>query len=154
VDGAIIVPAQEKTDLGRGVTELVFREADERALSAAYYYSLGVKRAHALGCDTALFCSDRGDPYISADVIGKSLVELLNDMGIDGYTGYSFRHALIQALFDAGLDEKQVNAYTGHSNASHTAITWYYHLDKHWAGQKIRALSADALRVIANDEDE
>jgi integrase len=72
-------------------------------------------------------------------------------MGIEGYTGYSFRHALIQALFDAGLTETQVNAYTGHSNKSHTAVTWYYHLDKNWASEKIRALSAEALRVIRSD---
>jgi hypothetical protein len=150
-DGAIIVPAQEKTDYGKGVTELVFRKADEKRLSAAYFYEVLDERALSLGCENALFCSDKGIPYSSPDVIGKSLVQVLQDMGVPGYTGYSFRHSLIQALFDAGLDEKQVNAYTGHSNTAHTVINWYYHLDKQWAGQKIRTLSAEAKRAIEND---
>jgi hypothetical protein len=83
-------------------------------------------------------------------------------MKIQGYTGYSFRHSMIQALFDAGLDEKQVNAYTGHSNRSHTALDYYHHLDKQWAGAKIRAQPSEriqlceaARRVIAaEDEDD
>jgi site-specific recombinase XerD len=109
--------------------------AEEPKFSAAYYYQVTEERALSQGCEDALFCSKRGVPYTSTDPIGKALVQLLHDMGIEGYTGYSFRHALIQALFDAGLDEKQVNAYTGHSNKSHTALNWYYHLDKNWAGQ-------------------
>jgi integrase len=155
-DQAIIVPAQEKTDFGRGVTELAFRRAEETKLSAAYYYDILWDRATDLGCETALFCSEKGVPYTSPNAISNSLVDLLHDMDIQGYTAYSLRHALIQALFDAGLTETQVNAYTGHSHKSHTAITWYYHLDKNWAGQKIRALSAEALRVIQADmgEDE
>jgi integrase len=66
-------------------------------------------------------------------------------MGIKGFTGYSFRAATIQALFDAGLSEHEVNAYTGHSNRSHTAVTFYYHLDKAWAGDKIRFAPSDRI---------
>jgi integrase len=79
-------------------------------------------------------------------------------MNIEGYTAYSFRHSLIQALFDAGLDELQVNAYTGHSNNSHTAANYYYHVDKAWAGDRIRVqptdrvpLSHEAIGVIQAD---
>ena len=82
-------------------------------------------------------------------------------MGVLGYTGYSFRHSMIQKLFDAGLDEKQVNAYTGHSNQSHTALNYYYHLDKQWASAKIAAKPTDrvrlcdgALRIIGTDDDD
>jgi integrase len=148
-DGAYIVPAQEKTDFGRGVTELIFRHTSEQRLSAGYYYDIAEARALGLGVEDALFCSDKGEKYTQPDVIGKSLVELLHRMGVFGYTGYSFRHAMIQALFDAGLDEKQVNAYTGHSNNSHTALNYYYHLDKAWAGQKLRALPTDRVPLSA-----
>jgi hypothetical protein len=132
-DRSYIVPAREKTNFGRDVTELVFRHANETNLSAAWYYEVGIQRAISLGCLDALFCSDKGIPYLSPDVLCKGMTELLYVMGIVGYTSYSFRHSLIQALFDAGLTETQVNANTGHSNKSHTAVTWYYHLDKHWA---------------------
>jgi integrase len=150
-DGAVIVPAREKTNFCRGVTELVFRYAKEKKLSAAYLFDVLHERAVKCGCDSALFCSEKGDPYASPDVICKSMVDVLHDMDIFGYTSYSFRHSLIQALFDAGLNEKQVNAYTGHSNTAHTAITWYYHLGKQWAGQKIRALTTQAKKVIQAD---
>jgi hypothetical protein len=146
-DGAYIVPARDKTDFGRGISELVFRHAKEERLSAAWYYDIGVARATQLGCHDALFCSDRGIPCSSPDVLAKGMTELLHIMGIIGYTSYSFRHSLIQAPFDAGLTETQVNAYTGHSNKSHTAVTWYYHLDKHWAGDVLRALPTDRIPI-------
>jgi integrase len=88
--------------------------------------------------------------YKRTDCIGKALKRLLERMGIEGYTGYSFRHSMIQALFDAGLDEKQVNAYTGHSNNAHTAVNFYYHLNRMWAAQKLRAAPTD--RVQLRDE--
>jgi hypothetical protein len=66
-------------------------------------------------------------------------------MGIKGFTGYSFRAATIQALFDAGLSEHEVNAYAKHSNRSHTAVTFYYHLDEAWAGDKIRFAPSDRI---------
>jgi integrase len=150
-DNACIVPAREKTDFGRGVTELVFRHSDERNLSAAWYFEIGIARAESLGCHDALFCSDSGLAYTSPDVLSKSMVLLLYRMGVFGYTSYSFRHSLIQALIDAGLSEVQVNAYTGHSQKGHTAITWYYHLDKQWAGNIIRTLSPLAKKVISED---
>jgi integrase len=158
-DRSYIVPAREKTNFGREVTELVFRHANETNLSAAWYYEVGIQRAISLGCPDALFCSDKGVPYSSPDVLCKGMTNLLYIMGIYGYTSYSFRHALIQALFDAGLTETQVNAYTGHSNKSHTAVTWYYHLDKHWAGEILHARPSDrialceeAKRTIAAEE--
>jgi hypothetical protein len=66
-------------------------------------------------------------------------------MGIMGFTGYSFRAATIQALFDAGLSEHEINAYTGHSNRSHTAVTFYCHLDRAWAGDMICFAPSDRI---------
>jgi hypothetical protein len=31
---------------------------------------------------------------------------------------------VIQELFDAGLDEKAVNGFTGHSHNAHTAVSY------------------------------
>jgi integrase len=68
---------------------------------------------------------------------------------------------MIQKLFDSRLDEKQVDAYTGHSNQSHTALNYYYHLNKQWASAKVAAkptdrvkLSDGALRIIEADDDD
>jgi hypothetical protein len=47
---------------------------------------------------------------------------------------------VITALFQAGFDEKQVYAYTGHSNNTHTALNYYYHLDRAWAGKTLAEL--------------
>jgi hypothetical protein len=146
-DGALIVPAWEKTDFGRGVTELVFHDSPEQWLSTRYYYDVLSRRAWERGVFDALYCSERGMKYKRTDPIGKALKRLLERMGIEGYTGYSFRHSMIQALFDAGLDEKQVNAYTGHSNNAHTAVNFYYHLNKMWAAQKLRAAPTDKVQL-------
>jgi integrase len=155
-DGAIIVPAQEKTDSVKSRTELVFRNTSNPRLSTRFYYDLLSDRAQSLGVTDALFCSNDGQKYKRSDSIGNALKRLLQRMDVVGFTGYSFRHAMIQALFDAGLDEKQVNAYTGHSNSSHTALNWYYHLNKVWAGDKIRGtdripLSQEAQRIILEE---
>jgi hypothetical protein len=149
-DGALIVPAQEKTDLGRGVTEQVFQDSPEQWLSTRFYFDILSRRAQGKGVFDALYCSDRGMKYKRSDCIGKALKRLLERMGIKGFTGYSFRHSTIQALFDAGLEERQVNAYTGHSNNAHTAVNFYYHLNKMWAAQKIRSAPTD--RVQLRDE--
>jgi integrase len=153
-DNAVIVPAQEKTDTVKSRTELVFRASSNRRTSTRYYYDILSKRAQRLGVTDALFCSESGKTYKRSDSICNALKYLLeHGMRVFGYTAYSFRHSMIQALFDAGLNEMQVNAYTGHSNRSHTAADYYYHLDKVWAGEKIRGtdrvpLTRDAQRVI------
>jgi integrase len=152
----IKVLTQEKTDAGRSRTEVVIRSNKEKRLSPMYYFDLLKERALGLGVTSTIFCSEQGVAYKRADVIGKALKDLLERMGIVGYTGYSFRHAMIQALFDAGLDEKQVNAYTGHSNRAHTALNFYYHLDKAWVGKTLSAtdrvpLSDGALRIILQE---
>jgi hypothetical protein len=149
-DGSLIVPAQEKTDFGKGVTEMVIRSEPELWLSPRYYYDILSTRARNLGVLYALYCSDTGHVYKRSDVIGKALVRLLHRMGIFGFTGYSFRHSVIQELFDAGLSEKEVNSFTGHSNRAHTAVTFYFRLNKMWAGRKLRA--APAGRALLREE--
>jgi integrase len=157
--GWVKVMTQEKTDSGRSRTQLVFRSNKEKRLSPLFYYDTLSDRATGLGVTDAIFCSEAGVAYKRPDVISKGLKDLLERMGIFGYAPYSFRHAMIQALFEAGLDEKQVNAYTGHSNRSHTALDYYYHLDKAWAGVKLSAtdrvpITDGALRVILQDGQE
>jgi integrase len=150
----MIVPAQEKTDTVKSRTELVFRPSSNPRTSTRYFYDILSRRARRLGVRDALFCSERGATYKSSDSIRNALKYLLEHcMHVLGYTAYSFRHSMIQALFDAGLNEMQVNAYTGHSNRSHTAADYYYHLNKVWAGEKIRGtdripLSVEAQRII------
>jgi integrase len=74
----------------------------------------------------------------------------LVDAGIDRkYPAYSIRHALITALFDAGLNESQVNAYTGHSHNAHTAATSYFHLNTKWVGHAIAAESLSPAAVAS-----
>jgi hypothetical protein len=148
-DNAVIAPAQEKTDSGKSRTELVFRNSPNPRTSTRFFYDILLRRALSLDVDDALFCSDKGQKYKRSDSILNALVRLLERMGVFGFTGYSFRHSLIQALFDAGLDEKQVNAYTGHSNNSHTALNYYFHLDKCWAGQKIQGTDRVPLSLQA-----
>jgi hypothetical protein len=160
LDGNLVVPAQETTDFGRGRTELVVRSAPEDRLSPRYYYDLLCTRARRLGVTDALFCSEKGRVYKRPDSIGNALVRLLRRMGIKGFTGYSFRAASMQALFDAGLSEHEVHAYTRHSNRSHTAVAFYYHLDRACADDKIRFAPSDRIplredarkAILADDE--
>ena len=53
----------------------------------------------------------------------------------------------------------QVNAYTGHSNKSHTTLTHYFHLDENWVGGvlakgKEMPISAKAEATIERDNSE
>jgi hypothetical protein len=48
-DGALIVPAQEKTDFGRGATELVIHDSPEQWLSPRFYYDILSRRAQEKG---------------------------------------------------------------------------------------------------------
>jgi site-specific recombinase XerC len=137
---SITVMAQEKMDFGRGRTMLVLRDIPDPAFSPMRHFISLHDRARRLNCEEALFCSERGFPYKRPDVISKALKALLAAAGIPNvYLPYSIRHALINELYAAGLDEKQVNAYTGHSHNYHTTLEFYYHLDKQWVGNQLAA---------------
>jgi site-specific recombinase XerD len=124
-------------DKGRGYTELVLRKMDNKALCPLRHYLLLQRRASGLG-DDSLFCSEDGKPYAQLSQLSRLLKQLLRRAEIDHkYPTYSTRHALITALFDAGLSESQVNAYTGYSNNAHTATTSYFHLSSKWIGHAI-----------------
>jgi hypothetical protein len=82
-------------------------------------------------------------------------------MGVEGFTGYSFRQSIIQALIDAGQEKKEVYIYTGYSNNSSMVRKYYYYLDKAWASEIVRALPTDRVslrsltkRIIERDGDE
>jgi hypothetical protein len=155
VDNSCTVLAKEKTDAGNSKSKLWIREVQEQSLSPQYYFKLLYSRAKRLQCPKALFCSDRGRPYTRTDSIAKALVALLREAGIPPpYKSNSLRHATITSLFAAGLDEKQVNAYSGHSNNYHTALKFYNHLDLNWAGAKLVPIPESAAKMIVDDGDE
>jgi site-specific recombinase XerC len=111
-------------------TELVLRKTDNESLCSLRHYLLLQRRAKELGTYGSLFCSEDGKPYAQSVQRSRLLRQLLRRAGIDcEYPAHSIHHALITALFDAGLSESQVNTYTGHSNNAHIAATSYFHLN-------------------------
>jgi hypothetical protein len=152
-DGSVTVVTKEKTDEGGSRSTLCIRRRPEQPLSPRYYFDLLNNRSKRLGYPTALFVSDAGKPYTRSDSIAKSMGRLMLESGINTakYKPYSIRHAMINELINSGMDEKQVNAYTGHSYNYHTAFKWYYHLDPNWAGSKLIPVSTRAAALIAAD---
>jgi site-specific recombinase XerD len=134
--------AKEKTDFGRGRSSLVVRDLPEKALSPIRVVNRLIKGSVKLGCPDHLFCSERSEPYKRSDMICKEIVQVMTVAGIDTtkYRAYSLRHALVNELYHANLDEKQVNAHTDHSNNAHTTLRFYYHLDSEWVGSKLTAV--------------
>jgi site-specific recombinase XerD len=117
------------------------RAMDQETFSPAAHYQVLRAESKRRGSEESLWCSEQGKPYKRVDNIRKFLAKILKDANIPEICKpYSIRHAVITALFQAGFDEKQVNAYTGHSNNSHTALNYYYHLDRAWAGKTLAEL--------------
>jgi hypothetical protein len=78
----------------------------------------------------------------------RLLKTLLWAAGIpDVFAAYSFRHALITCLF--AREHSEVNAYTGHSNNSHTALSHYFHLDNRRLGREIALSGVKAMPEAA-----
>jgi hypothetical protein len=165
-DGSYVeVPTQDKMCRGRGALLLLLRKLEEANLCPLTVYRLVKERAASLGVFDTVWCSDNGKRFSNSSSITRLLRELMTEMDIsEEYTGYTFRHALITFLIGCGLSEVEVNAFTGHSNNSHTAFTNYFRLDQKWVGAKLaagtlRPVSALAARMIcadnaANQEDE
>jgi hypothetical protein len=110
------------------------------------------RRAEGLGTNDFLFCSDDGKPYVQSTQLSRLLKQLLVDAGVDRkYPAYWMRHALITALFDAGLNESQVNAYTDHSHNTYTVATSNFHLNTKWVGHAIAAESLSPAGVAGAD---
>jgi site-specific recombinase XerD len=103
---------------------------NNESLCPLRHYILLQRRARGLGADGSLFCSEDGKPYARSAQLSRLLKQLLGRAGIDRkYPAYSIRHSLITALFNVGLSESQLNAYTCHSNNAYTAATSYFHLN-------------------------
>jgi hypothetical protein len=165
-DGSYVeIPTQDKMSRGRGALLLLLRKLEEANLCPLTVYRLVKERAAGLGVFDTVWCSDDGKRFANSSAITKLLRELMTEKGIsEEYTGYTFRHSLITYLVGCGLSEVEVNAFTGHSNNSHTAFTNYLRLDKAWVGSKLAAgtlkpVPALAARMIcadnaANQEDE
>jgi hypothetical protein len=157
---ALVVGTREKTDKGRGYTELVLRALPQKNLCPLSLYCLLKSRAAQLGARGALFCSADGKSYLTSAPLSRLLKNLLKLAGIDPqYPAYSIRHALITALIDGDLKEHEVNAYTGHSNNAHTAFTSYFHLNTKWIGRALACeqpserARREALPFISKDNE-
>jgi hypothetical protein len=117
-------------------------------------------RAAGMGINDRIWVSEAGKPFTQSAAICKHLTRLLREAGIpQEYTAYSIRHALITALFDMGLSETRVNAFTGHSNNSHTALSNYFHLDTKWVGQSLIGTSPlrdfpEGAEVVVGEDNE
>jgi hypothetical protein len=113
-------------------------------------YDLCKAEARARGCTTSIWCSEKTKAYTRSDVICKAGLQLMKEGGIDSdvYKFYSVRHAATDAMFRRlNLEEKAMNAYTGHSNNSHTALNFYFHLNKAWVGSKLATLTAEPDKI-------
>ena len=146
----IIVSTKEKTDRGRGRTEFILRSMENKNLCPQTLFDLLRRIAWKKGQFSTLWLNDAGKPYKQPAFISLLLKKLLTAAGIPSrYAAYSIRHALITYLFESGVPELQVNAYTGHSQRAHTAATSYYHLDSQWIG---KALADDTLRTTMSEK--
>jgi hypothetical protein len=105
----------------------------------------------------SLWCTEAGALYKQASAISRFLKKFLRLAGIpDEFAGHSIRHSLITWFSNHGWSELQVNAYTGHSNNSHTALDHYFHLDEKWLGKELAKgtfceVPEPAARVIRED---
>jgi hypothetical protein len=136
--------AKEKTNFGKGSTALLIRKGTIPNLCPLVAYRVLRRKAIAKGLVGTLWGSKSGTPYKQAAALSRLLKDLLKAAGIPlMYTAYSIRHALITALFNMGLKEQEVNAYTGHSNNAHTALTNYFHLDENWVGRSLVGVAAE-----------
>jgi hypothetical protein len=154
---SVEIQAKEKMDHGKGTSALLLREGPVANLCPLRVYLALREQAAKRGLSDTLWGTEKGVPYKQASSISRLLKILLQEAGIpSNYTAYSIRHALITALFDMGLSEPQVNAYTGHSNNAHTALTHYFHLDGRWVGEDLAVpkempIPAAAVGVINSD---
>jgi hypothetical protein len=142
--------AKEKTNFGKGVTALLTRKGPVPNLCPLEAYCTIKACAAAKGLVGTLWGSKDGVAYKQAAALSRLLKNLLKEAGIPPtYSAYSIRHALITELFNRGLREQEVNAYTGHSNNAHTALTNYFHLDENWVG---RSLVGSAGETTVSEE--
>jgi hypothetical protein len=124
--GQIKVRAKEKTDFGQGQSELLFRSLPNARLSPKRYFDLLAKRSLQKGCGNRLFVSEAGTPYTRTDSMRKAVLIMMGKAGIPAhYTTNSIRHSWMSDAFAHGWSEAQVNAYSGHSPAHHTALKFY-----------------------------
>jgi hypothetical protein len=147
-DGTFVeVPTNDKMSNGRSKILLILRKlADDANLCPYTLYCLLKQEAEKRGVRDSLWCSEDGIAFASSSAISRLLRELLTEAGMSAeFTAYSFRLALITYLFDAGLTETEVNAFTGHSQNAHTAVTHYFHLNERWIGRK---MAAGTLKVV------
>jgi hypothetical protein len=139
------VRAKEKTDFGQGQSELLFRSLPNPRLSPKRYFGLLADRSLRKGNRHSLYISEAGGPYTRTDSMRKSVVTMMGKAGIPKYyTSNSIRHAWLSSAFAHGRTEAEVNAYSGHSPAHHTALKFYNHLDSNWLGAKIAKMGEES----------
>jgi integrase len=95
---------------------------------------------------------DGGKPYSSNDTIRKGIDGLSHGAGVPlVYKPNSTRHAALTALLSM-IEDKEVNAFTGHTQRASTLLTHYYHLDKSHAAQRLASLTAQGPAVVTVPE--
>jgi hypothetical protein len=154
---SVEIPVREKTDHGRGSSTLVICSSMVSNLCPLTCYKLLKEGARRRGVHSSLWCTEAGALYKQASVISRFLKKFLRLAGIPNeFAGHSIRHSLITWFFNHGWSEVQVNAYTGHSNNSHTALDHYFHLDEKWLGTELAKgtfceVPEPAAKVIRDD---
>jgi hypothetical protein len=149
---SVEVPAREKTNHGKEVTMLAIRQGTVPNLCPLKAYKRLKEGARARETGGALWCSEQGALYKQPSFISRLIKALLMAAGVPAhFPAYSVRHALIIFLFALGWSEIRVNAFTGHSNNSHTAVTHYFHLDEKWLGKEIGRAVPQEVAVQAED---
>jgi integrase len=135
---SVEVPTKEKTNHGKGRTVLVIRRCSVANWCPLTCYLLLREQARIRGVCNSLWCKEQGKLYAQPSVILWEAKAVVVKAGIDRrFPAYSARHALITFLLRPGFSEVEVNAYTGHSNNSHTALSHSFHLDGNRAGRRI-----------------
>jgi hypothetical protein len=150
---SIEVDTREKTNTKRGKMVAVIRPIEDKRLCPLYHYNMLKRGARNRGVTNTLFCTDRGKPYTTSDVVRHGVDSANKKAGINALFGpNTTRRALMNTLMKF-MKEHEVNAFTGHSHNSHTVLTNYYRLDENWAGQRLALTSAAGPKVVAVSEE-
>jgi hypothetical protein len=73
----------------------MIRSAPEKWLSPRFYVDYLMNRTQFLGVYNALFCPEKCRKYKRSESICSALRRLLQRMGVEGFTGYSFRNSVM-----------------------------------------------------------
>jgi hypothetical protein len=147
-EGVVQVLTRDKTDTKRSRSAVLIRTLSDKRLCPLYHYRLLAEGARLRGATGTLFCTDAGRAYATDDVVRHGVADEIHRQGVPSfYPGNSARHSTINSCV-AFMKEHEVNAFTHHSQNSHTVMNFYYHLNQNWAGAKLSQLTGSGPRVV------